>query len=87
MAPIDTSLRTVTTDTQKTGMVTDQLLLLSKEKSMEDKKRSMSNMHAFCNNVCTPFYTLFSCSYNFYNKEGILLLAFTKGIPARAVWN
>lgn len=54
---------------------------------MEDKKRSMSNMHAFCNNVCTPFYTLFSCSYNFYNKEGILLLAFTKGIPARAVWN
>lgn len=52
MAPIDTSLRTVTTDTQKTGMVTDQLLLLSKEKSEVWKIRKDQ-----CQ-TCTLFVTM-----------------------------
>lgn len=53
---------------------------------MEGRKRGLtSDMHAFCKNVCAPFYILFLYSYNLYNKEVILLLTLTKGIPERAV--
>lgn len=51
-------------------MVTHPLILLSKDKNEED--------------VCSAVYTLF-LYYSSYNKEVILLLAFTKENLAQAV--
>lgn len=86
MAPIDTSLRTAATDTQKTDMLqSSSCYFLNKKR--EIWRTGKEDKHATCMMflTCALLSTSYLCILTiFFNEEIAFLLAFTKGIPARA---